>query len=400
MSSEPILNVDPAVHRLRRPASPAPRKTARPDGLPLSAPRARGPKPWLRLGALLLTALVAAGDSAVMADEGAMPPWLRERLGGRYSNRRDNTEMMRLLGTVTEPVADSVVEVLSGGQVASLGTLVTEQGHVLTKRSELHGDPIRVRLADGRLLPARVAAVRRASDLALVAIEADSSFTPVQFATDTPPVGSFLITPGHEGRPAGLGVVGVLPRPIEHKGRLGVVLRKYDDGGALVQGIWPDSGADRAGIELGDRIIAVNGRSQPDRDSVISALKKLFPGEVVRLTIERDGSTLEMDARMRELRLMQESENDALVNGPRSRRLSGFERVIQHDTVLDPNRCGGPVLDTEGRVVGVNIARAGRVVSYALPASLVAAELESMLKEVRRQEDEAVAEKSGLVASP
>ena len=39
------------------------------------------------------------------------------------------------------------------------------------------------------------------------------------------------------------------------------------------------------------------------------------------------------------------------------------------------------LLDTDGRVVGINIARAGRVVSYALPSSLVTPAVVSMLDE-------------------
>lgn len=108
-----------------------------------------------------------------------------------------------------------------------------------------------------------------------------------------------------------------------------------------------------------------------------------LPGESVRLTIIRAGDTLELSAVIRDLDIMQESENDTKVNGPRSARLSGFERVIQHDTVLDPDDCGGPVLDTSGRAIGMNIARAGRVVSYALPSSLIVPEIESMLAESR-----------------
>ena len=114
----------------------------------------------------------------------------------------------------------------------------------------------------------------------------------------------------------------------------------------------------------------------------------MFPGESVRLTIERptDSSemdTLEMNAGIRDFGVLRETENDSKVNGPRNVRLSGFDRVIQHDTVLDPEECGGPVLDTSGNVVGLNIARAGRVVSYALPASLVIPEMISMLQEAR-----------------
>ena len=81
--------------------------------------------------------------------------------------------------------------------------------------------------------------------------------------------------------------------------------------------------------------------------------------------------------------MLQETESDTKVNGPRNIRLSGFDRVIQHDTVLDPDECGGPVIDTLGRVVGINIARAGRVVSYLLPSSLVLPEMISMLEEAR-----------------
>jgi S1-C subfamily serine protease len=64
-------------------------------------------------------------------------------------------------------------------------------------------------------------------------------------------------------------------------------------------------------------------------------------------------------------------------------RLSGFERVIQHDTVLNPEECGGPVLDSQGRAIGINIARAGRVVSYLLPSSLILPEMLQMLEEAR-----------------
>lgn len=305
-------------------------------------------------------------------------------------DRRDNAPMMRLVQPITESVKASVVQILSGGRPVALGTVVSEEGYVLTKRSELSGDPIRVRLSDGRLFPARVAAVRRRNDLAMVRIEADDlTLPPVAFTSTAPPIATFLVSPGRTGRPIGIGVVGVHARPIDHRGRLGVMLEDDSAGRALVQGVWPQSGADDAGIEPGDLIIAINGREENSRLGVIETLRGMFPGEQVRLTILRPNGesrsldTLEMDARIREFGVMQESESDSKVNGPRNIRLSGFDRVIQHDTVLDPDECGGPVLDTLGRVVGINIARAGRVVTYSLPSSLVLPEMISMLEEAR-----------------
>jgi len=200
-------------------------------------------------------------------------------------------------------------------------------------------------------------------------------------------VGSFLVSAGRGEAPIGIGVMGVLPRRVEHVGRLGVVLGNDNRGQARVDGVWPDSGADDAGVLPGDRILAVNGRDEAGQQRVIRALNGLYPGETVRLTIQRDDGKLEVNAQIRDFTLMQESENDARVKGVRSMRLSGFDRVLQHDTVLEPDQCGGPVLDTHGRVIGLNIARAGRIVSYALPGSLVMPELVDMLKEARRAEN-------------
>ena len=50
-----------------------------------------------------------------------------------------------------------------------------------------------------------------------------------------------------------------------------------------------------------------------------------------------------------------------------SKRRSGYDRVIQHDSVIRPEECGGPLVNLDGKVIGINIARAGRVETYALP---------------------------------
>ena len=303
-------------------------------------------------------------------------------------DHRDSADMVGLFRPLTESIRSSVVQVVCGGRPVSLGTVVAADGYVLTKRSELTSDPIRVRLTDGRMFPARVAAVRRRNDLALLRVDSELTMKPVEFASEVPPIASFLITPGRTGRPIGIGVIGVKERPIGHQGRLGVMLEDDASGRALVQLVWPDSGAAIAGIEPGDRIVAINGREEKSRMTVIETLRGMFPGESVRLTILRENELseleqMEMDARIRDMGVLQESESDSKVNGPRNVRLSGFDRVIQHDTVLDPDEVGGPALDTHGRVIGINIARAGRVVSYTLPSSLVLPEMLSMLQEAR-----------------
>ena len=54
-----------------------------------------------------------------------------------------------------------------------------------------------------------------------------------------------------------------------------------------------------------------------------------------------------------------------------SDRRFGFPTVVPHDLAIAPNDCGGPLVDIDGRCLGVNIARALRVASYALPPGVV-----------------------------
>ena len=63
---------------------------------------------------------------------------------------------------------------------------------------------------------------------------------------------------------------------------------------------------------------------------------------------------------------------EALLGGNvRFKRSSDFVSVFQHDTVIRPVDCGGPIVDLSGKVIGINIVR-GRVwtETYALPAGL------------------------------
>src|SRR5205823_9776883 len=61
-----------------------------------------------------------------------------------------------------------------------------------------------------------------------------------------------------------------------------------------------------------------------------------------------------------------------------SDRRGGFPAILQHDTVLKPAECGGPLVDLDGKAVGINIARAGRVETYALPSENVLAVLDEL----------------------
>jgi serine protease Do len=67
------------------------------------------------------------------------------------------------------------------------------------------------------------------------------------------------------------------------------------------------------------------------------------------------------------------------MGGDLSERRSGFPAVLQHDSVLGPEECGGPVIDLAGRAIGINIARAGRTESYAIPDDVLRPLIDELL---------------------
>jgi serine protease Do len=75
------------------------------------------------------------------------------------------------------------------------------------------------------------------------------------------------------------------------------------------------------------------------------------------------------------------SSEDEWGGGPFSEVRSGFGAILPHDTPLHPKDCGGPLVDTDGRVVGINIARALRVTTYALSAD----DVRRVVDELRRK---------------
>ena len=52
--------------------------------------------------------------------------------------------------------------------------------------------------------------------------------------------------------------------------------------------------------------------------------------------------------------------------------------AFQHDVVVPPQGCGAPLLGLDGAALGIDIARAGRIATYALPAAEVQAAVQAL----------------------
>ena len=54
-----------------------------------------------------------------------------------------------------------------------------------------------------------------------------------------------------------------------------------------------------------------------------------------------------------------------------SSRRTGYPMVLQFDGLIKPADCGGPLVNLEGKVIGISICRAGRAENWAIPAEAI-----------------------------
>ncbi len=278
----------------------------------------------------------------------------------------------RVRSAFSQVVADarrSTVRVTDGQNRIALGTIVAADGYIVTKASELaEVKALMCQLSDHRRRKARIVATLPQQDLALLKINASGLHVAPMKRDTVPAVGSLVASAALTAEPLAVGIVSVEPHRVDNDAVLGIRLRDADSGVEVVQVI-PDSAAEQGGLFDGDRILALNGRSLDSSEQLVRSISHKLPGDEVRLTVRREEDPMEVVVQLgRRTDLdMENSEFQGFLGGELSFRRTGFPSVLQHDTFLLPEHCGGPLVDLDGNVVGVNIARAERVASYALP---------------------------------
>lgn len=302
----------------------------------------------------------------------------------RNSFQRNNFVVLRAFRESLGEAWKSTVRLLDGEQQVALGAVVHPDGWVITKASQLpiQGDII-CQLFDGTDTVAQLVNERLDLDLALLRVS-EHNLPAVTWEIGFVPVrGSWLATTDANAIPTSVGVVSTGTQRVPRSQPVLGVLLEPSAAGAAVKEVIENSGAKQAGLQQGDNIYSIDGQKVRSRNDLVRVIKDRFGGEVVTLGVDRAETLFDIKARLMDLppELLEASELE--VNGPVSRRSTGFDHVFLHDTVLKPSDCGGPVVNLNGQVVGLNIARAGRVASYALPASIIKPLVEQLIEEAK-----------------
>lgn len=323
---------------------------------------------------------------ALVGPAAAQPPDGFKRKGGGQGISPDvlTSRLVAPFQPVVAKVNESTVRVLADGKDVALGTVVFADGYVLTKHSDLRG-AIAVKFADGSDTEAKLVGVHKATDLALLKVE-KKGLPALTFAdSKVAALGNWLAAAGVGSDPTGVGIVSVATRTFSkmeqgeflnsNRGYLGIEMKlaALTDGGAEIDKVSPGGAAEKAGLKKGDVVRRVDGKAVADFTALRELLNDYRPGQRVTLGVRRKGEDLDIPATLAGPPAGSANRGDIqnTMGGALSNRRGGFERVLQTDMVMDPKNCGGCVVDLDGRVIGVCIARAGRVETYVLPGEVV-----------------------------
>ena len=342
------------------------------------------------LGSMCSSAFVASCLDALKADtvtggrtadpEKLMAMWAGER--GEFAPEGDrgrNAEALReVTGEVTMPWLQAVCRVLVDNRPVGFATVIDASGVLLAKDSDVgrSSDAIDVILPIGTTVRAQRVARDRTLDVVVLRIDGED-LVAVEWAGDAVPgSGTIVISASPEWNRESWGIVALdtlREGAIDGlSGFLGIRVEQGapDGPGLRIEQSTIGSPAWVAGLRAGDRVLRLDGQPVSAQGDIGRIVRSYGGGELLLIDLERDGSPMSVLTRVTvrpdDRRIAQSTQLF-----PASRRASGFGAVLQHETPLPCMSMGGPLLDLDGRAVGINIARPDRTATYALPASRV-----------------------------
>ncbi len=280
--------------------------------------------------------------------------------------------------TAWNSIRDATVQVNCDGQQGALGIAVDPRGLIVTKLSQLFGE-VSCTLSDGRTVPAKIAACSPAFDLVLLQVNLNGLPTISWDKSGQPQNGTVVVVLSPRTRPIAVGIIcDSRTQKIPDKPARLSVDTKPIGAAMLVTGFPPGSYASDF-LRAGDIITKVEGHSVHTPDDVLKLIASAGKdgGDRVAVAYEHKGTALTAN-----VPLNSQVKGGEFWRLDLSDRRSGFPSVFIHDAVIGPADCGGAVVDGQGHVIGMNIARADRDQTLAIPAAIIAREVRTLIQDV------------------
>jgi serine protease Do len=313
---------------------------------------------------------------------------------GQEKNGKGAKTLLEKFKKRTVDHAAYTAQILKDGKQVALGTVITADGYIITKSSEVIFGEISCKVGE-ETYEAKVLRSDNIYDVALIKVEAEE-LTAVQWNTDIAPAqrGTWLLSPNYNGEAAAIGILSHEPRTIRRKSAtvisntnkvfLGVVLDHQENIPNVLQ-VVEGGAAKEAGILKGDRILAINGAEMKTSTQVVEELGKFKVDDTIKLKVLRSEKEVVLESKLKPRNVKSNNlrkdalEKLSLKGGTISKRNSAFPLAITHDSIIQANQCGGLLVNLKGEIIGMNIARANRTATYAIPISVVEEIIEGLI---------------------
>jgi len=298
----------------------------------------------------------------------------RKKRSKKPNYTRTSPDFVSVFSSVSKSMEQATVAVFSDGKQVALGTVIDSDGFILTKASELKKKLV-CKIGDEEYVP-EIIGIHGKTDLALLKIDADALNVIRWSEQPAEEVGNWVVSPKAQEGDTAVGVISTLNlRQIKRSRPFVGINMTQKDNGIQVVNVVNQSPADLSGLLVGDVIYKFDGQSVKKISDFQDLLGQFDAGDRVTLDVIRYKKETQVRITLAERDKLapssQRSNQQNSMGSELSRRRKGFPLALQHDSMLQSNTCGGPLLDLSGDAIGINIARAGRVASYALPIETV-----------------------------
>ena len=302
-------------------------------------------------------------------------------------NRLNGKSIQNAFGKAKDISLASSVRLLRNQKLIALGGIIHPSGYIVTKASTCVGAR-EAETFDGKKYSLKIKKRYEESDLAIYQLISEkNSFPSLNWDLEKNATeGTWVIAAHSSLNEIRVGVKSGNSRKIEREGGVMGVLLVSDKSkvkGVKVSEVVPQAAAYRAGLLQDDIITHVDERRVKTQDSLIKIVGKKDPGDVVKITLVRKSEIKKFVVTLGHRSVTFDLFNRNLqMSGPVSKRKDNFSMILQHDLPLPREAMGGPLFNSYGQCIGINIARVDRVTMYALPANEILKTIHSFIKQI------------------
>ncbi|MDO5979503.1 trypsin-like peptidase domain-containing protein [Flavivirga spongiicola] len=274
----------------------------------------------------------------------------------------------------------AIESILDGDAFKTQGTLINKKGYIIAKSSQIGNNSIQCTLHNGNKIQAQMVGRDLVNDLVVLKIKTREKLNAINLDINSAEkAGQLLGTVSSKGDIAWSGIFGLESRKIKTKdtGDLGVEFEEKEN--VIVKRTIEGKAANKAGILAGDEIVKFNEVAINIKKDLRRALSKTKPNEKVIATILRGGAEKDIEVVLGRKRV--DYMKNHVAGGIKTTKIrDDFPKAFTHDMSILPSDCGTPVINLQGKVIGINIARRNRVSSLAISLAHIKTVVNKILK--------------------